>query len=168
MAIELYEKSGDVNRVALILMNQGAVLSTLGRTEEGIRKINMAYDIFTEIGDLRFVGKTLIAKAEHRRAERDYVGAIKYAEEAVAIGEEIWVRADLINWTRILADLYVENNQFQKGFITLERHSALKDSINEENKSEAIAKMEAQFQTERKQLEIESLKSEKAFQNIAL
>ena len=62
-----------------------------------------------------------------------------------------------------MADLYVENKQYEKGFNALERQSALKDSINEENKSEAIAKMEAQFQTERKQLEIESLKSEKAF-----
>ena len=167
-AIELYEKSGDVNRVALILMNQGAVLSTFGRSEEGIRKIDMAYDIFKEIGDKRFVGKTLIAKAEHQRAKKDFTGAIKLAEEAVAIGEEIWVRADLINWTRLLADLYVENKQYEKGFNALERHSALKDSINEENKSEAIAKMEAQFQTERKQLEIESLKSEKAFQDIEL
>ena len=97
---------------------------------------------------------------------------IKNAESkvlsAIDIGKELDVKSDLVSWTRLLADIRNLNGDFKGANDALEDYIKVKQELSEQNSTEVIAEMEARFQTEKKQLEIDNLQAKGEIQELAL
>lgn len=167
-AIELHRKLGEKNRVGLILMNQGAVYAKLSQTELGFKKTLEAKQIFIESSDLHYVAKTSVQLAHFYKLEGRVLKAIEEIEGAIEIAQNIDAKKDAIDWMLRLSKLYAQSGQYDEAFGVMIKRDSLNVEFIQDNSSRAIAEMEATFQTERKQLEIDNLQKEKKLQSVEL
>ncbi|GAB5539431.1 MAG: hypothetical protein Salg2KO_15340 [Salibacteraceae bacterium] len=167
-AINYYRAAGDTARVANIYLNQGSVYLKQKRLEEGYEKTKTAMEIFDAIGDQRFSASSRMNLAEYYFEKGKISEAKTFASQAVEIGKQQGYRSDLIKWLGQLSKYHEALGDYKNAYELLDQRAIHKDSLHKENSENAIAQAEAQFQNELKQLEIESLESEKEAQLMAL
>lgn len=167
-AIEIYQSIGAKSRVGLVLMNQAELLSLIGNDADALKKVSEAHKIYTEIGDVRFVAKTMIVQAKMLAKKKRFNEAEEKTLAAITIGEELGVKSDLVLWTKNLEEIRTLNGDYRGANEALLQHIMVKDELAAQNKLDVIAEMEARFQTEKKQLEIDKLQTQGEIQKLAL
>ncbi|MEX2597750.1 MAG: tetratricopeptide repeat protein [Salibacteraceae bacterium] len=164
-AIALYEKMGEKSMVAFITMNQGSTLGMAGRWDESVRKLQQAYDIFVELGELRYASICLHGLSASEEEKGNHTEALELMERAIDISKKIRSTTNTVLWIKELAGLYVKANDYKHAYDLMLEHATLKDTLAEMNNQQAIQEMEAKYQNEKKQLEIQTLEQERALQD---
>jgi len=164
LAMANYQTLGDRSRVAFILMNQGQTLGKMQRWDEAKLKLEEALTIYEEIEEPHFAAQTLSALSAYYEFKEDFPKAIELLLEAISISHELGAMTDESRWLKMLADLYNQTGETALAYKALEDHIAVSDSLDQINKQEAIQEMEARYQNEKKQLEIDNLEKETALQ----
>lgn len=167
-ALENYEKLGDKAMVAFITMNQGSALGKAERWDQSIDKLNNAYDMFVEIGEVRYAATCLHELSASEEEKGNVKEAIRLMIEALKISEEIKSLTNTSRWYKELAALYFKSGKHEEAYNALIKHTELNDSLANMNKQDAIRDMEGKYQNEKKQREIESLEQEKTIQSARL
>ncbi|MEZ4722174.1 MAG: SpoIIE family protein phosphatase [Flavobacteriales bacterium] len=168
MAAENYRKVGDMSRMAYITLNQGQTLAQAGDIAKAETKLRYALQVFRELGENHYIASALQSISNIHRFKGEWDKAISTLEAAIHIMEEMKVLNDLWNWYKELAELYDEKGDYKAAYEAMEMHSQYGDSLQASNKQEAIQEMEAKYQNEMKQLEIENLEKEKSLQQARL
>lgn len=167
-ALQMYEQLGDVNMVAFITMNQGSALGKAEKLEESIEKIKLALSLFEKIGERKYVALCLHELSATEEIKYDLHRAAETLRKAISISEEIGTLEYTATWYKELANLLFLLNQSDTAYKALLKHTQLSDSLASKNKQETIQEMEAKYQNEKKQLEIQNLRQEKELQQAAL
>jgi len=88
-AVDEYRDLGDVAAVGLATAKLVLVLRSLDRLEEGVEIAHAAYEALGEDGDPRARAELAMSIAQTKTHSRDSVGALEWAEVALAIAERI-------------------------------------------------------------------------------
>ncbi|NQV52479.1 MAG: SpoIIE family protein phosphatase [Flavobacteriales bacterium] len=160
LAAQNYELLGERSRAASMRMNEGETLAKAERWNEAKAKLNSALDVFREIGEKRFLSITLhtLGQVEFELGNSDR--AESFMQEAIHLSKEIGTIEDYTHWHRDLAELFFHVGKSKEAYLSLQQHSDEKDSLYSRSRQDAIQEMEARFQNEQKQLEIENLEQE--------
>ena len=97
--------------------------------------------------------------------ERKYKEAIKNLERALELGIQMGAKSETSVIYNLLSTAYEGNGQFKEAYIAQKKFSSLNDSLYQERSRSKLAEMQAKFEAERKQTEINQLKKEKQQQH---
>lgn len=96
--------------------------------------------------------------------EKNYAASIPYLEKALQLGINMGAKSETALIYQLLATAYEGEGQYQKAFTVQKQASILNDSLYQQKSRTKLAEMQAKFEAEKKESEINQLKKEKAQQ----
>lgn len=96
--------------------------------------------------------------------EKKYTASIPYLEKALQLGINMGAKSETALIYQLLATAYEGIGQYQKAFTVQKQASILNDSLYQQKSRTKLAEMQAKFEAEKKESEINQLKKEKAQQ----
>lgn len=169
-ALHLFSKTGKDDRYAVTLSNLATVLPHYPDSlEKAIEYFNLAWKKFQELGWNHYevdisqgIGDVLLKEGKPGEAIGMYEKALQLAFK---FKRELLIKRTIY---RQLAEAYQAKGNYKRA---LENHvlfSQYNDSVNETQIFEQVASLEKQFETERKEIEINSLQAKQALTNLQL
>ncbi|MBS4012515.1 MAG: tetratricopeptide repeat protein [Bacteroidetes bacterium] len=159
-AIEYKDQSGTAHSYSgLSLVNKN-----LQNYFKAIEYSNKALEIFENTGNINGVMSTKNAMAELYFLTGNYRKSVVFGKSSFDLAYKSGFINSQLDATKWLIKSYEAIGDFKSALIYANNALILKDSIFSSDMAKATSEMEARFQTERKQLEIENLTKEKALQ----
>ncbi len=88
--------------------------------------------------------------------------------EAKQVAEDIGSAKEAMDAAKLLAAYYVDRNDYQRAYQEYVNYSTVKDTLFEEEKARALTSYQIQYETEKKEQQIEILNQETAIQRLQL
>ncbi|MFO7369869.1 MAG: tetratricopeptide repeat protein [Bacteroidales bacterium] len=120
----------------------------------------------TELQDEQRICNAKIGLGLISSHNQDYAGAYRYFNEAVEISRRIGIVEITMQAYDHLTDLDVATGNYKRAMEHFRLHKAYSDSIYTSENQNSINEMEAKYQAEKKQQEIEMLNKEKALESM--
>lgn len=160
-ALPLTRQQGDRSKEAIITGNIGSTLVDQGKVAEGLGYLNKALALKEAVNIPRSILHTLNDIADARLKLNDAKGALTAAERVVAIATQ-YKESDQLRYGYLnLSKGYKLAGKFDKAYYFLEKHRALNDSLFGIEKAEQMRELQIQYDTEKKDMTINSLQQEK-------
>lgn len=161
LSLDLSREIGNKQREALMLNNIGSVLAEQGKYDEAYSNFTKAYKIYVESESSQKIALCLnnIAELHYRKGEylqsvEQYKNSIVYAEKASAL-------SDLKTSYEGLKNCYVQLNDYEQAFISLQKYFIYRDSIFSEENTAQLNELLAKFDSDKKEQEITLLQKQK-------
>ena len=167
-SLHLKRELGDERGVVRRLLNLGTNHIELNDLVEARKLFTEALDLSKSIGYRTGEASSLHRLAVLADAEGDLPKAADLLQQALGIVEETGEGTDARAWLQTLARIYKEMGRYKEAFEVLERYDALEREVAALEKTEALAEMQARFETQQKQQRIELLEREQAFSELEL
>lgn len=167
-SLELFKKQGYKERTALLYNNLGGVSFAKGDFSKAAEYFNKSLEIRREIGDKRGEGGSYynfgelyfelasLKSGNERTAYLDM--AISNAQKGYKIAEKIGALTLQRETASLLKNSLIKRGRFREALSYAEALLAINDSIYSQDKTNALADMQAKYETEQKQQEIEKQK----------
>ncbi len=175
-ATQIFEKLGFKKAIKRSYQNMGIVHKNLGNYEKAIDYYKKSLEISKELGDKEMIASNYINMAElfntmantaanNKRQRNSYIQkAVENGEKASQKAKQIGA-IPLINSTaKSMMKIYKNAGNSDKALSSAETYIETQDSLFSKEKTQAIEKLEAEYQAEKKQLRIDKLEKEKALQ----
>ncbi|TNE55585.1 MAG: tetratricopeptide repeat protein [Bacteroidetes bacterium] len=160
-ALEIGLKLGDEKDVPNTLMNLGNVMSSKKKYEQAISYFERAIEYNVRNQDLRHLtenyanmGHLYLETNRNQKALEYFLKAKALADSSDRVEYQSMIRS-------MLADYYKRTGDYRKAMSNLEEHLVLKDSIMGLEQQRQLNELEAVFQNERQELEIDRLEKDK-------
>jgi signal transduction histidine kinase len=163
-ALHITEKINDNELMGMSYSGLGSLHEENKDYNKAIACYLTALDYATKSGIKVYVAEELLALSDVYFKIKDYTKSIRYGQEALNMAKEIEsgeLRSDALF---SLAAVYEKLNQSDKAIAYLKTGYALRDSLVSLEKTKAISNLEANYQLEKKEVEIKNLNLEKAVQ----
>ncbi|MCD4708231.1 MAG: tetratricopeptide repeat protein [Candidatus Sabulitectum sp.] len=154
-ALDFRKDLGDKKGMASTLSNLGSLHKDLGDNESALSFYNRSLELYEEIGNQRGVAYTCGCAGGIYTA----LGSLDKAEETIIRGLEITRKLKIQDWEihclEMITDLYEAKGDLQKALMySQELNIRTKENLNEKS-LEKIARLQVQFETEKKENEAE-------------
>jgi tetratricopeptide (TPR) repeat protein len=151
----------DAHTEAIAMGNIGSTLVEEGKLQEGLGYLNHALALKEPIHNVNSTLHTLNDIADVKVRLGDAAGAKAAAEKVVQLGEEHQLSDQLRYGYLNLSNSYKLLKDFRNAHHFLEKHNALNDSLFGIEKAEQINELQIRYDTERKDMAIQSLEQER-------
>lgn len=128
------------------------------------QQFKIALKQYQELGDKGRVAMFLSDLALAEAGLQNYTQAIRLQKDALKIAEEVNRLTAIRDIQERLSDLYGQAGDFEKAFAAQKKFYVLSDSIFNENTANQLHELEAKYEAEKKDREIEFLKKEQILQ----
>jgi len=160
-SIIINEKNNDLRLMAGCYNNLGNVYFETGDHNKCINYYNKSLEIRSQIGDKEGQASVLGNIAALYLKQMQYDKAISNAEKSVLIAKEINVLPWQMTAYEVLSQTYDSIKNYKKAYEYQKLFKIIKDSIYSIEGNEQIKGMEARYENEKKQKEIELLNKDK-------
>ncbi len=167
-ALTLNELIGNKRITASIQTNIGVVYEYLGNYNSAIDYYKKAKAINKELNDKRSVTICLINLSSVYNKLKYYNKALSEVKEGLRLSQEIGDLDLQRNAYQHLADSYEGLGNYKQALLYKDLWITLNDSIYNQEKTKAIADLQIQYETEKKDQEIESLQKDNEIQELQL
>ncbi len=135
----------------------GEAYANLGNFKEALKAMFLCLELRKESGQKAPLAINLNNIGEIYVMQENYSAALPYLQQSEKIAAEINY-SDLRNHTLLLiARCFYKQGNYKGAYDHFEQSSAIKDSIYNEKNAHIINEMEAKYQNEKKELQIQSL-----------
>lgn len=169
--LEQYELSGNLTEIAGTYDNIGNVWSDSGNFNLAISYYKKSLDIKEKLGDKEGIMEALVnmgvANNDHGYLAKDkncYYKALGYYFQALPLARQLKASQAIMDIYKNIYKVYRNTNQFEKAFEYLLLYDQLKDSLYNEQNSKAMAQLLVQYETEKKQSQIQLLQQQRAIE----
>lgn len=140
--------------------NLGGLLIMMGRPAEGLVHLAKAAEAFERIGQMRGAVSALnnLAAANNEMGRHDE--CIRISLQAEAKARPLYMRDLVRDAYENITSAYFNKKEYRLAFEMQERYMALKDSLVNEKSSQRMTELQALYETEKKQHEIDRLSTE--------
>ncbi|MBI5219418.1 MAG: SpoIIE family protein phosphatase [Bacteroidia bacterium] len=165
-ALKILEKSKDKKAVSTCLVNIGATLVNCNKQDESFGYFQKALVISALIGDNNSQAFSLINIGAYYNLKKEYSKGIEYCSRGLDVAKSIKNIELQNNALEVLFELYSKQGDYKNAFIYHVQYKRINDSIYNAEKTKQITEVEAKYQNEKKQKEIELLNKDKELQKI--
>jgi signal transduction histidine kinase/DNA-binding NarL/FixJ family response regulator len=165
-ALDYYERSLVINTrlqnkygIAICNNDIGSIYVCLGNNIKGIEYFLKALEVNEEVGEKRNTSTSYNNVAMAFSNLGEYEQALIYANKSLKIALEIKARAKIRDSYEILADIYQKMEDYESALPYFKLSVDYKDSILNERNRISIARLQTEFESERKENEILLLKN---------
>ncbi len=175
-AAQIFKKLGLQQLIQSTYQNMGIVNKNLGEYNKAMEYYNKSLNIAKKFknkkliasihGNLSELYKAMADKIAQTRTQRKiYLNkAIEEGEKAIKISREIGAVPLLNTNAESQKKVYKEAGNYKKALEMAELYIETQDSLYSKEKTKAVEELEAQYQSEKKQLKIDKLEKEKQLQ----
>jgi tetratricopeptide (TPR) repeat protein len=114
-----------------------------------------ALNIKKELDDKMGLINTYISIAVLYQKNQQYAKAIEYVSESITISNEIGNKQGLADSYQVLSELYSQIGNYKLAYDNFVKHSAYVDSVFNENSTKYVNQLQEQFQSEKREKEIQ-------------
>ncbi|MEA2041602.1 MAG: tetratricopeptide repeat protein [Bacteroidota bacterium] len=163
-ALNIFTKNGDLYGKAKTLNNLGTVYQKNKAYGKAMSAFWESLEIRESISDMKGVASSYHNIANVLRLEKDYPKSIEYFEKSYRLTDSLDLPEELMEVNYDLYNLYKEQQSFSKALEYYIKYSVMKDSVISMNKFDKINSLEAKYQAQKKEQELEILKKENQIQ----
>ncbi len=163
-----YQKAKDQLGESYSLEYIGYVYGLMKNYELAIPNLQKSLDLRIALKDNYGIAISLIELSEIFRDKKDHLMAAAYAKRAISFSKEINYPDMLQKGYALLAEIYERENNYKAAYQTHQQYSAVKDSIFNVAKSKQISELQTQYETTKKQQEIDLLNKENTIHKLKL
>lgn len=174
-ALEYFLLSLDINReissqrgMAICYNDIGDIFMKRGETDKAHNYYLMSHQLNTAINDIYYLGINNLRLAEIHMAKRDFSKAKNYLEEAIRLSAKTANRSNLMNAYKLMYEIHRKTGNIESAIVFLERATTLNDSILNESIQRTLFQMQATFNRERADNQIELLQNEKQIADLRI
>jgi len=160
-ALQIDQSLGDKQGVAVSYNNIGIIYQYQGNDDKALETYIKALRISEELGDRQNASETLknISSVLNKRGNSPE--ALQYATQALTIAERIGARAQIRDVLETLSIIYGTLGKHKESLNFYKRYVALKDSLWSKDVAEKLARLHAEYESERKDKEIKLLNKDR-------
>lgn len=167
-ALAIRRKLNDRNGLALLHNNIGLVYSKQGAYDQALESFGKAVEIAEEIGRKEHAANTMNNIAEVYVKRGDWEEARAFAERSLAVSEGLPARKLMRNSHQLLSAAYEGLGDPRRALAHHRDYAELANLIFTEERDGRQAELEARFETESKEKDIEILKQKSAIKELEL
>ncbi len=160
--IKLSESDKSTKGLATGYGNLAIIYVEMGQYDIAIESFQISNKNHESIDDHYNCAEGYVGLAQCYFQIKNYHKAQEYAEKSLAISQKFQYKTTLTSAYQLLAHVYSNQNNYQKAFKYMELFSNLRDSTYNEKNSRQINEMSAKYESEKKELMINSLEKDKA------
>lgn len=164
---KIYHDIGDKKREAVTLYNIGVLQGNLGTYGSTMNYYSKAFKIFDEIDDLHSMARVQLAMAKFYSANAQFLEAKQTFTDALKNARKVNAKNLIAEIYGNLAKLMEENNRFEEAYSYLKLYQQKHDSLFN-RQQERIAELQKQYETEKRQREIDLLRMESEIKDLAI
>ncbi len=153
----LNEKTGNLRELAFNLNNLGIIYSDKGDFEVSLDFFKRSLDIKQQVGHKRSLISAYTNIAIVHQLTKDYSEAQYYYEKALAVADSLNYKEGLVDAYFNIFTLYEETGDYKNAYIFSRRHDHIKDSLINDKTQSRIQRLEAIFEAEKKDNQIQLL-----------
>ncbi|MBN4062109.1 tetratricopeptide repeat protein [Bacteroidales bacterium AH-315-I05] len=170
-ALKIREQENNTQEIAISCNNIGGIYAEeakeLDNPQKVASKAKLAFDflgkamqISEKIGDKYSMTYSLSVMGSLHKTQGNVAEAINYFQKSLSIAKQTGAFERQLNACGELVLCYVENENYQKAHGFNKIHTALKDSLFNEEKSKEIGKLEARYEFEKSEAERKRIEEE--------
>ncbi len=160
-AESIFAQNNNQQGLASALANLGIINEGIGRIYEALKYQKAVMEIEQKMGNKNGEAFSAISIGNTYLRVKDFEKAKPYFDKALALSEETKSFELLRDSYGAIYNYYREVDDYENALYHYQRHMGYKDSIFNKNKSEQIARMQTEYETDKgkKNLEIEKNKN---------
>ena len=166
--LQIVKQHDDKKGMANSYGNIGDVYQRQKKYTEALVYLFKSLAISEDISDRNGIGASYNEIGKTYGNLGDVKNAISYFDKSLIIGREIGDKDAVKDNYRELAAIYYKSNDYRKAMEYYESYALLKDSLLNKGNDENMQEMQASFDTEQKQKEIELLQKDKKIRELQL
>jgi len=167
-AQKIQEEIGDKSGIASAYLNIGNVYMVTKKTDLALENYFAGLKISEEIGSRRNIAAAYNGIANAYVAKLNYTQAAIWYKKQVDLSIKIRTMPLLLEAYLELSAISEKTNNYQDAFTYYRLYSRLNDSLFNEKSSKQIAEIQARYETEKKDKQINLLEKEKKIQELEL
>jgi two-component system, sensor histidine kinase and response regulator len=160
LALAISQQVGDKYMVAFAMRTIGDVYMEKKDISAALENYLLCLKISVEEGNTFLKVSTLHRVGKVYKELREYDKAINYFRQNLEVAEKYGYKEELERTYKLLADTYSSKKDITNAYLYQTKYIAIHDSLYEQRQSEKITLMQAQFNDEIKQAQIELLTKE--------
>ncbi len=157
-ALELFTQQGELLGASTSLNNIGWIHELQGRFDDALIEYKRSLSIREKLGDKRRIASVCLSIGSVMRQTRRYDEALSYYTRALGLSRGIGEKKQVEDALAGLSKTYAGMDDFERAYEHHLLSVQVKDSLLDENKARELAKVEASFQLDRAEREVELLK----------
>jgi serine phosphatase RsbU (regulator of sigma subunit)/uncharacterized protein HemY len=165
-SLELYTEINHKPGMSTTCCNISDVLIEQKKFDEALEYSGRALEIEKEIGNKAQMCYILMSMAKNFSSRKQYENAFKYLEQSEELAAEMHAFKQLGETYNLKSEIYKEMGNYKDAYANHVLYMNIKDSIYNSESSSQIAEMDAKYNADKKNKEIQLLKKEKEIQSI--
>jgi signal transduction histidine kinase len=147
--------------IAFAYRNAGDLSEVKKRTDSAKHYFNLSVQYATKIKSVQLELTALYRIGRLLNNSGAFASSIPYLEKALQLGHQMGAKSETALIYNLLADAYEGIGNYKEAYQVQKKFSQLNDSLYQERSRSKLAEMQAKFEAEKKQSEINQLKHEK-------
>jgi two-component sensor histidine kinase len=156
-ALKIKTELNDSVGIAYSLNNLSIIYTELKNFDAAFKNLNLSLKILEKLGDKKNISFTLQAIGNTYFSQQNFRRALDYFSEGLLVAEKIGAREEVKNAHRNISNTYSKLNDYKNAYEHFKVFYALNDSLLNLENSSRIAELQAKYETEQKNREIELL-----------
>lgn len=168
---QAYDKivsNGPSPSLAMLLNNMGAVSLKMKKAAQGIDYLKKGMGMLHQTGDMDGYIMATNNLADVFYTEGNVGSALDYGHRALQLADSLGYSNHRITSLDLLAKTYSKKGDFEKAYYYCRMNKEASDSLKNNESMKAIAEMEAKYESDKKEKEIELLNKDKELQQSQL
>jgi signal transduction histidine kinase len=159
-SLKIAEELKEQRRIASAYHNIGETYASMGNTTEGLEYLQKGLEIGKQLEDKDFMANTLVVIANIYLKKNQIEKSLQYAEQSLELAKNIGSKQYVQDASEILYADYKALQNMNKALEYHELYVTYKDSLFDETNHRQIAHIQATYELDKKQKEIENLEKE--------
>ena len=164
----IFKKINEQEGLGNTLLNIGTVQTANGEYGSAHESYIDALTIFEEIGYISGYCNTLQSMAENYMEQGQYDKALSTANKALQLLQDNNLRQDVLYTFELIKNIYEQKNDFVKAYEYQTKYYELNDELFNEQKALQINELTIQYETAKKEAEIERLAFDNELQQLEI
>jgi len=167
-AIKIYRKQGDLRNEADTFQSIGNIYFDLRQYDEALRQYKMSLSIAMTIHNPSQISYAYSGIGSAWNELKNFPKAIAYFDSSIAIARETKNRYLIMDAYEAKSSIFSNLKRYREALKFHQLYADLKDSLVQEENRQGTQEMEAKYQNEKKQDQIELLQKDQLLKNISL
>ena len=155
--LQMMEEINDTQGIADALNNVALIYEEKGNPAKALEYHQRSLSLAKEIGDSRYIAASYHNIGLVYSSLKSYPVAIAYLDSSIILAKEGDDKFFLKESYKSLAELYSDIGNFELAYYTQQKYSALNDTLMSEENKRQFAEMNAKYETEKKDNQINLL-----------
>lgn len=161
----LYKKIGSDATADMIYHNIGIVYFNQKKYDKALEYQNASLESAVKSNDEFYISRCMMSIAEIYSAKGDFKKAKEYAVKGLALNKKQDDKDEIRSSYATLSNIYLTEKDFEKAFYYLDTTTHLSEEMNNDDVNKRIGQMQAMYEADKKQKEIELLTKDKEIQD---